>query len=261
MNKKIILKKIDILFLAILPVAAALIALIFRTNYLVTTLLFFGLGSIWFSYRTPNRILRTALFSLLLAFPLGTVVLDYILVSNNAWWSPTIFSSRLFGILPYEDLIWGFLQSYFVIILYEHFFEKGRHQLVGSHFRHFIFFLFAILTVFFLAFFLKPEILKIPYAYFWIGITFFILPSITFLVRFPKIIPKFIKLSCYFFLLHVVFEFTALELGNWVFPGIDYIYVIDIGKFHVPIEEIIIWWGLFIIAILSWYEFFDDDRK
>lgn len=260
MNKKIILKKIDILFLAILPVAAALIALTFRTNYLVTTLLFFGPGSIWFSYRTPNLILRTSLFSVLLAL-MGTVVLDYILVNDHAWWSPTIFPSRLFGLLPYEDLIWGILQAYFVIILYEHFLDKGKHQLVGSNFKYFIYFFVGLLSLFFLALSLKPTLLKIPYAYFWIGITFFLLPSIVFLARFPKIILKFIKLGSYFLLLHIVFEFTALELGNWTFPGSNYISVVSIAGFSIPIEEIVVWWALFIIAILSWYEFFDDDQK
>lgn len=259
MSNTATMKKIDILFLAILPVAAALIALAFRTNYLITTLLFFGLGSIWFSYRTPNRILRAGIFSVLLAFPLG-LVLDYILVSDHAYWSPTIFISRLFGILPYEDFIWGFLEGYFVIIIYEHFLDKGKHKLVGRNFKYFIYFIIGLLSLFFSAFLLKPSLLKIPYAYFWIGILFFLLPSFTFLVKFPKTISKFIKLGSYFFLLHMVFEFTALELGNWTFPG-TYIGVVKIAGFAVPIEEIVVWWILFIIAILSWYEFFDDDQK
>lgn len=260
MNNKTLFKKIDIFFLAILPVAAALIALIFRTNYLITTLLFFGLGSIWFSYRTPNRILRASLFSVLLAV-MGTIVLDYIIVNDNAWWSPTIFPSRLLGILPYEDFIWGILQAYFVIILYEHFLDKGKHQLVGRNFKYFIYFLIGLLSVFFLAFFLKPALLQIPFAYFWIGSIFFLLPSIAFLVRFPKIFPKFIKLGSYFLLLHIVFEFTALKLGNWTFPGANYIGLVNIAGFSIPIEEIVVWWLLFIFTILSWYEFFDDDQK
>lgn len=255
------MKKIDILVLAVLPIIAALIALTFRTNYLITTLLFFGIGSLWFSIRTPNRIFRSALFATLLAFPLGTLVLDYILVADHAWWSPTIFSSRLLGILPYEDLIWGLLQGYFVIILYEHFLDKGKHRLVGRNFKYFILFLAGLLSFFFLVYFLKPAWLQIPYAYFWLGLTFFILPSIAFLARFPRIISKFIKLSSYFFLLHIIFEFTALELGNWTFPGSNYIGVVKILGFNLPIEEIVIWWGLFIVSILSWYEFFDDDQK
>lgn len=254
------MKKIDILFLAILPIAAALISLFFRTNYLVTTLLFFGAGSVWFSLRKPNRILRSALFSALLAFP-SAIVLDYVLVSDHAWWSPTIFSSRVLGILPYEDFIWGFLESYFIIILYEYFLDKGKHRLVGRNFKYFIYYNLGILSLFFLAYFLTSTLIQIPYAYLWVGILFFILPSVAFLARFPKTISKFIKLGSYFLLLHIVFEFTALELGNWTFPGKHYIGVVNIIGFSIPIEEIVIWWALFIIAILSWYEFFDDDQK
>ncbi len=262
MNRLDKFKKYDYLVLALIPFVAATIALLFRTNYLITTLLFFGIGPLWLTFRAkPIKIYKTALFTLLLAFPLGTVVLDYILVLDQAWWSPTIFPWRLMGIVPWEDLIWGLLQGYFVILMYEYFFDRGRDYVVGKRFRYFLVFLILLLALFFSAYFFYPVLLKIPYAYLWLGLSFFIVPSAIFLAKYPKTIPKLLKLSVYFFVLHVTFEFTALELGNWVFPGSNYLAVLTLGGFVIPIEEIVVWWFLFIISIISWYEFFDDDCK
>ena len=258
--KKSNLKKLDILLMIVLPILAAVISLIWRTNYLTTTLLFFAVPSIWFSVRTSNKIWRTALFSILVAIPLG-IVLDYLAVKDNAWWSPTIFPGRLFGILPYEDFIWGFWQVYLVIILYEHFLDKGKHRLAAPHFRYFVYFLIALLGIFFVLFFAQPSLLDIPYAYLWIGVVFFLLPVISFVFSFPKLLSKFIKVGGYFLLLHIIFEFTALELGNWVFLGKNYIKLINFGSYSVPLEEIVVWWLLCAVGILAWYEFFDDDQK
>src|SRR3989344_484774 len=255
-------KKIDYIFLALLPVVATLVSLIFETNYLFTTFLFFGVGSIWFTFRAkPIKVLKSAIYTVLVAFPLGTVVLDYILVSDHAWWSPTIFPSRLLGILPWEDLIWGLFQGYFVVILYEYFFDKGKDKIVGKNFKYFIYFILFLLTVFFSAYFFEPTLLHIPYAYVWLGLVFFIIPSSIFMIRYPKTIPKILKLSAYFLVLHICFEFTALKLGNWTFPSSNYLAVVNIFGFLIPIEEIIIWWFFFIVSIISWYEFFDDDQK
>lgn len=255
------MRRLDYVILALIPIVSAYTALTFQTNYLVTTLLFFGVGPLWFSFRAPQLILKTLIFTVLIAAPLGFAILDYILVLDGAWWSPTIFSSRFMGILPYEDLIWGLLQGYFVIFLYEYFLDVGKNSIVGRNFKYFFLLLTLLASVFTVAYYFVPKLLHISYAYFWIGTIFFISPSALFLWRHPAVIGKFVKLSCYFFYLHVIFEFTALTLGNWVFQGEHYISVVKLLGYNIPIEEIIVWWVLFIIAILSWYEFFDDDQK
>lgn len=261
MLKDSALRKLDYIFLILLPITAAAIALTFRTNYLVSTILFFGIASVWFSFRSPKNIIKTMLFTILLAFPLGVVILDYILVADQAWWSPTIFPWRFLEIIPYEDLIWGILQGYLVILMYEHFLDRGKNKLFGKNIRYFLWLLAVLLPLFFVAYIFNPELLVIPYAYFWIGFLFFIIPSVIFLIWYPRNITKFLKLSAYFFYLHIVFEFVALELGNWVFPGTHYLGVFNLLGQRVPIEEMFFWWCFFIIPILTWYEYFNDDQK
>ncbi len=254
------LKKLDFVLLVSLPVVAITIALLFRTNFLVSTLLFFGLPSIWFSFRTPSVIRRTALFSLVVTPPF-MLVMDYIITHDYGWWDSTIFSSRIFGILPYEDFIWAFLQAYVVVIFYEHFLEKGRHLPVSRMFRYLVYIVIVMTLTFFTVMTAKPSLLYIPYAYFWVMIFFGVLPITGFLWSFPRLLGKFIKTAAYFFYLHVLFEYTALELGDWVFPGHNYIGIINFFGHVVPYEEIISWWLLLAIAILTYYEFFDDDRQ
>jgi hypothetical protein len=88
-----------------------------------------------------------------------------------------------------------------------------------------------------------------------------ILPIITFISKFPRLLGKFLKTAVYFFYLNVLFEFAGLKLGNWVFPGQNYIGTINFFGNTVPYEEIIAWWMLIAVGILTYYEFFDDDRK
>jgi len=54
---------------------------------------------------------------------------------------------------------------------------------------------------------------------------------------------------------------TALQLGWWDFPGSNFIGWVSIFNIRFPLEELIFWLFLFAMAILTYYEFFDDDEK
>src|SRR5689334_17803493 len=125
-HKQKLLKKLDIGLLVLFPIVSVISALALRANFLLTTLLFFGLPSVWFSIRTKHRMGKVAIFSFVWAIPL-TFFADYIATLNEAWLVPnTVFSFRLLGVVPIEDFIWMFLASYNVLIFYEHFLDKGK---------------------------------------------------------------------------------------------------------------------------------------
>ena len=58
-----------------------------------------------------------------------------------------------------------------------------------------------------------------------------------------------------------MYELTALKLGWWDFPSRDFVGWVSILGTRFPLEEFVFWLCLFAMAILTYYEFFDDDQK
>lgn len=104
---------------------------------LISTLLFYGLPAVYLSWRTPKAVLRTLLFALAMTPPL-VFIIDTLAHLTKTWWVGTIFPFRLWGIIPVEDLLWGFLYTYSIVIFYEHFLDKGRHNLVDGRMKYFV---------------------------------------------------------------------------------------------------------------------------
>jgi hypothetical protein len=106
-----------------------------------------------------------------------------------------------------------------------------------------------------------PQYLNIPYFYFWMGFILLLVPSCIHFITHPKFILKFLKIAAYFFYLTLLYEITALRLDWWVFPGKQFLGWVYISDVRFPIEELVFWLALFAMAILTYYEFFDDDEK
>lgn len=259
MNEKT-LKKIDIIFLILLPTVAAITALTLKVNYFNSILLFFGLPAVWFSYRTPKMIKKAFVFSFITSAFFSTVV-NYIAVVSDAWFVPQSIFPRFLNVLPIEDFIFGIFLIYGVIILYEHFLEKGKHGLVDHHVKYFILPFIIMTIIFFAVVFTKPELLIVKYAYLKIGIIFLLIPSIAMLVFFPRLLSKYIKVGAYYFLVTALFEITGLQLNHWTFPGQQFIGWVTLFGYKFPYEEFLFWFVMTVITILSYYEFFADDRR
>ena len=186
------------------------------------------------------------------------LVIDSLSIHNKSWDAPTIFP-RIFGLAVVEDIIFGFLLVYQIILFYEYFFDKGSKEIINSKMKYFVGLLLLIFSIF--VFFLRFNSLRIPYFYFWSGLVLLVFPTILFLYFKKKMIRKFVKTGLYFFVLSLIFEMTGLYLKQWHFLGNEFIALITIFSYTFPIEEFIYWFILFAIAILSYFEFFDDDMK
>ncbi len=255
------MKKLDIILLILFPVIATLVTLSLRLNYFWAILLFSGPPVIYLSLRTPKVIAKAALFSVVLTIPFGIIV-NFIGIQDNSWYVPTtIFPFRLLGILPIEDIMGGFLLIYWVVIYYEHFLDKGKQKLVDGKMKYLMLLIVLLFIVFFALLANRPEFLKIKYAYFWLGMILFVLPVISMLSIFPKLLSKYLKVTAYFATLLAMFEYTGISLNQWVFPGENYIGWVAYFGYRIPVEELVFFVILLVIGILSYYEFFDDDRK
>ncbi len=257
MNKK----QKDILLLILFPILAMVVSLAVKANFLVSTLLFFGPMSIYLSYRHKKAIKKTLLFSFIISI-LSFIVVDYIATINGAWFVPdSVFPFRFLNILPIEDCIWGFGLIYSVIIFYEYFFDKSDGEIINRRMKYLYLIFGAILILFFVVLFLCPELFYINYIYFWIGILYIFIPVFMFLFFYPSLFAKFAKTGIYFFFFTVLLELTGVHLKQWQFLSDEYIGWVELFNNRFPFEEFFFFLMLASVAILSYYEFFNDDRK
>ncbi|TRZ42339.1 hypothetical protein D4S03_12380 [bacterium] len=257
--------RIDLFVMFALPLFSFILALVFHTNFLISTILFFGLPSIYLSVRNSRVILKTSIFAFLFSVPL-TFILDYLLVRDSAWYIVrSAFPFRLFEAIAVDQFFWGFLCIYFIISMYEYFFDRRsafpKERLVSK--PTLIFGLIASFIAFMMIgmILVKASIPVIPYAYAFFGVTIVIIPLILFLWHFPHFYMRFIKITIYFFLLSILVEYVGLSLHHWIFPGFHYIWKIDYLGFSIPIEEFIFYFILSTPGLLAYYEYLDDDRK
>jgi len=255
-------KKNDLIFLLIYPLLAVLVSFITKANAFFSILIFFGVPSIYLSFKAKKYIKKSLVFSLITAIPI-TIILDYIAHINKQWIIPnSILPYRLFGIVSIEVIFWAILNTYYVLMFYEHFLDHHMtKRLWHPHMKYGLIILISIFTTFLILLLNFPTLLKISYFYFYAGTILFLIPILLELVKYRNLIPKFLRTGAYFFFVTFLYEVTALKLGWWDFPGhqfIGWIYFVGVG---FPLEELIFWIMLLAMAILAWYEFFDDDSK
>ena len=65
--------------------------------------------------------------------------------------------------------------------------------------------------------------------------------------------------AAFFLFYSLLYEITAMKLGWWSFPG-EYIGLVTILE-TFPIEEFIFWILLFAMAVLTFFEYTEDDEK
>lgn len=258
---------IDRLVLVGLPIVAGVISVLLNTPYLVSILLFYGAPGFYVAFRFGHtwQAIKGFLFAVITSLPFAVVV-DYIGTASGVWYVPkTLFSGRFLDVIPVEDMLWMFCATYTVVMLYEVFCDKGKHELVDRRMRYFVILALSALGVFFLAVALGNSSLfawQSRYTYLALGALFFLLPALLFLWRFPQFRRRSLPLVGYFLSLTVAFEFTATTLGQWVFTG-KYLLppLIVFANNPIPYEELFFVGIVGPLTVVALYEFFDDDRQ
>lgn len=251
----------DLTIILIWPVLAAIISLALKPPAIASVLLFLIIPSIYLSFKGKIYVKKVFFFSLVISI-LTMIFIDYIAHLTGDWLVPsTVFSFRIFGLIPLEDILWAFFSVYFILIFYEYFVNKHKDKIPLHPKMIYLFsFILFIFIIFLFLLFNNPNLLNIPYFYFWWGLILFVIPvSLHFFTK-TKVISKSFVVFAYFFYMHFIYEITALKLGWWSFPG-EYLGNILILGVVFPIEEVLFWFLLFALALLSYYEFFNDDMK
>ncbi len=255
--------KFDLSLLLIYPILSCLFSFVFEVNVFVSILLFFGLPAAHLTFRGLQFSKKALVFSAVTGIPL-IIVVDYIAHITGQWIIPnTVFSFRIFDVVTFEIIIWTVLNIYCVIMFYDVFLHHHvTHRLFHPHMKYAIILIVMIFVVFLGVLYSNPLLLgKIPYFYLVFGTLLWLIPIVLEIVFKKKFLSKFIKTAAYFFFLSFLYEITALKRGWWNFPGDQFIGHITVLDVSFPLEELIFWMMLFSMAVLTWYEYFDEGNR
>jgi hypothetical protein len=160
------------------------------------------------------------------------------------------------------QIIWLFLYVYFILLFYEAYFDKEKQKALYPKIKYFIYLMAGIFGCVVFTHFFAPSLLIINYFYAKAGLILFLLPMVAVLFKFPSLYGKLLKVASFFFYYSFVYEITALELSQWSYPvPSQFLGYINIYKYSFPIEEFFFWIMLGGLAVLTYYEYFDDDQK
>ncbi len=218
--------------------SVALAGVFFHFSYLVSTLLLFVGPSLYITIRRPKLFKQLSIYALLIGTPF-VIVIDTIGRYNNAWWETSVFSQRLFGLVPFDTVLWGILYAYTIPAIYEYFFGGREKISLTRKFWEFEVCLLVSLVIFMTTFSFNREWFVIPYFYtLFVGI-FYILTSFIGLIRTPKMFLRLWKQCLYFSVLLLIGELGALAAHHWGFSGNEYLGMLHFGNLSMPFEEMI----------------------
>ncbi len=249
-------------FLLAWPAAATGAAFAFRYSFFVSTFVFFLPLIVAMAMRNPRAMPRALLFGGLGAV-FFAVIVDLIGHASGAWVAATIFPSRIFGLVPWEDVVLAFL---YVTAIVQHYEIVSQHRrsypLVGRR--------IGALVLLFGALFLlvlglrrfAPDALVWPYGYLILGFASVLLPLVLDVARHRRLTGKFVRASLYWVYAIFLYELAGVYRGWWMFPrSSSFIGWFSIGGIAFPQEELVYTVILSGAAVLAYYEFFDDDNR
>lgn len=251
----------DIFLMVLFPISSALIVEIFKLPIIPASLLYFGLPATYLSLQKPVLIRKSLFFSIIFSLT-ALIIIDYPAFLDQTWFVPNSIFRFLNNAIPIEDAIWMFLWVYFVVVIWEYFLDKDKNKVHFDKNTKYLLLLFgSMLTLFFLLFIFAPSYLQQNYLFLKTGIAFEVVPLIIVLWKFPKLTPKVIVLASYFVIISFLVEHSGLKFNHWYYGGGHYLGSIKFMGKVLPWEEIAFWWCLGASAVISWYEFFFDDKK
>jgi hypothetical protein len=249
----------EIWLLLLWNIPAFLLSNAYGSNYLITAAFFFVVPSIYLSIRKPEIVRKIALVSLILIIP-SVVVISYLGHTDGSWYNPSVLGLRIFNSYPIDDFVWGFVYYYYILVVYEYFFERVRILTLPKKFLNFEYIGLALALFFTIYIYLRGIPITVDYFYFWVVIVLFcIVPGLVFLFH-RQVFIKAIYVALFFAPLSLLYEYIANVKGNWFFPGTHFIGQVQLLNVTFLLEEFTF---LFLAApaVVACYEFIADDKR
>lgn len=251
------IKKTNLIIYFILYVIFASILVWFlKPIYLVTLLLVIGVPTITNYFILNHSKRKIIIFSLFATF-LFAPAIELMCRLANVWDVQTIFP-KIFGLMPLENLLFAFFNFVWVLSFYEYFIDKNTKDKISKKMKYIVMLFILFFAITFVLFFYDANLITLNYHE--MSLLFLIFPAIIMAFREPSILKKTIMPTIFFCVIFFVYEFVAIHIGNWWWPG-NYLFPINLYGNIFPLDDIIFWYILSTITLILGYEFFVDDGK
>jgi len=251
--------KISLLALIYVFIVAVLV-IRYDLGYLLSLFLFFGIPSLYFSIRRPEVVKKSLAYALLFSLPV-VFVFDYMAHVSHTWYVPSEIGIRIWNAFPLDQLFWGFLFFYLIIVGYNSFMvKKYDAKILSPNFKYLIAIIILLGSAFAVILTTHKEWLVINHFYglFVFGVMF--LPTLLVLIFNPQPKEKVAKIFLVALLsviLSLNYEYSALKTGQWFFNGEHYLGWIYFFDVKFPIEELLFMFFA-IPGTICVYEFFSQ---
>jgi len=242
------------LFVAILGFCISL-------NFLFTVILYFVVPSCVLTLSNPKASKVPLIFATIVAIP-GTVIIDSIAVVSNTWQVTTVFDSKLFNIVAYEQFLWAFSFLLLVSLAYQFIFQNWNDfEFRIKNVLALLFIILCLLTPVVFAIHYKLSLLNIPYNFLLGGIFLFGIPIIQLFISDKFRLLRLFYIQIPFTFIYLIYELTALKNKVWIFPGNLFVGWVILWGTKLPYEEIVLFILLGAVGSLCYYELYFGKRK
>jgi len=247
-------KKILSLFAYVL--LAGFMVYIFKPVYLISIIIVLVPPAFINFFWLKKSKLKIFIFSLATGVIMAPVI-ELCARLANVWDVQSVIS-RPFGLIPIENMLFAFLNFFWVLTFYEYFVDKDRDKKISIKFKFLtVIYIFAA-AVIYIVFFINKDLVTLNY--FAISIPLLVIPAILIFYNKPSLIKKVILPTIFFALIFFYYEIISLIVGSWWWPSKYIFNMIIFGKIF-PLDDVIIWYLLSTPVLIGGYEFFMDDWK
>jgi len=174
----------------------------------------------------------------------------------NVWDVQSAFFRPL-GLIPLENMLFAFLNIFWVLSFYKYFVDGDKPCLISRNFKYLIaLFAFFDALVFGLYFYDKALAAA---DYFTIALIILIIPGILLFAKNRVLLKKTWLPTIFFACLFFAYELISLKIGSWFWPG-KYFLSLHIFGQAMPLDDIIIWYFLSTPVLIGGYDFFMDNK-
>ncbi|MDD2697003.1 MAG: hypothetical protein PHE52_02505 [Candidatus Pacebacteria bacterium] len=175
----------------------------------------------------------------------------------NAWDVQSIFP-RPFDLIPLENMLFAFLNVFWVLSFYEYFVDRDTAGFVSKRLKYLLGIYCLAAVLIYSLYFYNHEVIALNY--FQLAVPVLIIPSLIFFLTIPSLykIKKAVLPTAFFALIFFVYELVSLRIGSWWWPG-EYFLSFSLAGKVFPLDDIIIWYLFSTPVLIGGYELFADD--
>ena len=250
------IRRLRLIGLFIYVIIACLIVYLTKLTYLFSILVVLVPPSIVNFLWLKNSRKKVFIFSLVSTFLFAFAIELSSRLANT--WDVQSTLPRILGLIPLENMLFAFLNIFWVLSFYEYFVDKDTTARISNKFKYLVI-LFCLFSLIIFGFYLY-NIANIKMNYFTTALIILICPSIIIFGMKPKLLKKTILPVLFFAVVFFVYEVVSLKIGSWWWPGKYFMTFTIFGKVF-PLDDVIIWYFLSTITLIGGYELFADDGK